>query len=103
MDMDQRLARLHAELGLKRLNRTWAKLEIVLGLAAAGAGLLLGDWAVSRATEVEWGHAAAGLALFTLGWYLALAGSRSHLYQSHNELIAYVVDELHRLQKVEAQ
>ena len=32
-------------LGYKPLNRTWAKLEILFGLTAAGIGLLLGNWA----------------------------------------------------------
>jgi hypothetical protein len=34
--------------------------------------------------------------LFVLGGYLALAGSRSHLYQSSNELTAFLLEELHR-------
>jgi CHASE2 domain-containing sensor protein len=91
------LSRLHAALGHKRLNRAWAKGEIVLGLFAAGVGMLLGEWAVSRPAELEWGGAAASVFLFVLGGYLALAGSRSHLYQSNNELTAFLLEELHRL------
>ncbi len=84
-------ADLHARLGYKPLKRPWAKLEILLGLAAAGVGLLLGDWALARETsEMIWQSAAAALALFILGGYLALAGHRSHLYQSNNELTAYL-------------
>jgi hypothetical protein len=90
------LARLHAALGYKPLSRAWAKAEIVLGLSAAGLGLLLGDWAVSRVREVEGLVAAAGLALFILGGYLALAGHRSHLYQSNNELTAFLLEHLQR-------
>jgi hypothetical protein len=45
---------------------------------------------------VEWAFAGAGLGLFTLGGYLALAGHRSHRYQSNNELAAYLVEELPR-------
>jgi hypothetical protein len=93
---EQRLARLHAALGHKPLSRAWAKAELLLGLAAAGVGLLLGDWAVSRAAEVEWPAAGLGLALFVLGGYLALAGHRSHLYQSNNELTALLLEHLQR-------
>ena len=32
---------------------------------------------------------ARSLDLFVLGGYLAMAGHRSHLYQSNNQLIAY--------------
>ncbi len=85
------LSELHPRLGYQRLNRTWAKLEIVLGLAAAGAGLFSGNRAAAAA---EWAWAAAGLALFVLGGYLATAGHRSHLYQSSNELTAYLADEI---------
>ena len=75
-------------MGLKRLNYTWAKVEILAGLAAAAAGLklLLGDGWI----------AAAGGALMTLGGYLALAGSRSHLYQSLNRQTAYLLQTLIR-------
>jgi hypothetical protein len=84
MNREQSLAELHAGLGYKPLNRTWAKLEILLGLTAAGAGLILN-------------HSPAvgdlgGLALFILGGYLALAGHRSHLYQSANERTAYLAE-----------
>jgi len=89
------LAPLRARLGYKRLNRTWAKLEVLLGLTAAGIGLLLGDWALAPAiTEVAWGTVAAALVLFVLGGYLALAGHRSHLYQSSSELTAYAIETI---------
>jgi hypothetical protein len=87
-DRAERLARLHAAIGYKPLNRTWAKLEIGLGLLAAGIGLLVGQQLPGPEGWI------AGLALFVLGGYLALAGHRSHLYQSNNELIAYLADEL---------
>ena len=63
----------HAALGYRHLSRFWAKVEIFFGLGAAGVGMLLGFWAVSRQTvQLPW--AGAALLLFMLGWYLALAG-----------------------------
>jgi hypothetical protein len=91
-------AELRARLGYKPLSRTWAKIEIVLGLSAVGVGLLLGDWELSRPlVEVRWGLGVAALALFVLGGYLAMAGHRSHLYQSSNEMTAYLIEEIRRL------
>jgi hypothetical protein len=95
-NVDQ-LYRLQAALAHKPLNRTWAKGEILLGLFAAGVGMLVGEWAVARPAQVEWSAAAVAVFLFVLGGYLALAGSRSHLYQSSNELTAFLMEELHRL------
>ncbi len=78
------LADLRARLGLKRLGKTWAKIELLAGLTAAGLGLFAGDWAVARADrEVSWEIAGGGLVLFVCGACLALAGHRSHLYQSN--------------------
>ncbi|HYT91204.1 MAG TPA: hypothetical protein VEL76_20995 [Gemmataceae bacterium] len=89
----------------RRFGRAWAKTEIFLGLAAAGAGLLLGNRTFARPLhEVSWTQVAAGLALFVLGGYLALAGHRSHLYRSNIELRSSLVEEIHRLKdKVESQ
>lgn len=72
-------------LGYKPLNRTWAKLEILFGLTAAGSGLLLGNWAPHAEAERLPVLLGGALALFVLGSYLAMAGQRSHLYQSLNE------------------
>jgi hypothetical protein len=92
-ETERRLAELHTALGYKRLNRTWAKIEILLGLFAVGTGLFLGDWSLSRSgSDIEWGLSVAGVALFTFGGYLALAGHRSHLYQSGNERTAYLAE-----------
>lgn len=72
--------------GLKRLSPVWAKAEIVLGLAAAAAGIKL-----LTGTGLEaWG----GGALFVLGLYLAMAGHRSHLYQSLNLQTAIILRQL---------
>ncbi len=85
------LAALHRDLGWRRLNAVWAKLEIFLGLTAAAGGLLLGIWAIVRLSlETAWPSLAASVALQVLGVYLALAGHRSHLYQSQNKLTAYL-------------
>jgi hypothetical protein len=98
IDRERRLGELQAALGHKPLSRAWAKAELFLGLTAAALGLLLGTWAVSRPGEVQWPFAAAGLALFVLGSYLALAGHRSHLYQSNNELAALLLEHLRRIE-----
>jgi hypothetical protein len=80
---------LHAATGFRRLNPVWAKAEILLGLIAVGCGLLL-EVRSARGDELNLPLAAAGLALFVLGGHLALAGHRSHLYQSHTRLAAYL-------------
>jgi uncharacterized membrane protein YGL010W len=97
-DLERELSELHVHLGYKRLSRTWAKLEILFGLLAAGAGLLLdGYWLARTGPTKTWLLLTAGLALFVFGSYLALAGHRSHLYQSGNERTAYLADLIHRL------
>jgi hypothetical protein len=85
----------HAALGYQHLSRFWAKVEILFGLGAAGVGMLLGFWAVSRqAVQQSW--AGAALLLFMLGWYLALAGTRTHVYRSLSDLTALLVEEIRR-------
>lgn len=90
------LDRLHRGLGLKRLNPLWAKLEIFLGLAAVAAGLLGGMSLAaheSRTGQAQtWTAWAGQAALVVCGGYLALAGLRSHLYQSSNKLAAHLAD-----------
>lgn len=98
MDKDRALSHLREALGHKPLTRPWAKAEILLGLLAAGLGLFLGDWTFNQAGQNPWFQAAAGLLLFVLGGYLALAGHRSHLYQSNNELAAYLAEEIRSVQ-----
>ncbi len=80
-EKERRLAALHAALGYKRLSRTWGKCEIVIGLFAAGLGLFSGGMIPFFR-----------LALFVFGGYLVLAGHRNHLYQSSNELTAYLTE-----------
>ena len=94
----QALANFHAQFGYKKLNRSWAKVEILLGLSAAGLGLFLGDWLLSRSgTDVSFSMSIGALVLFVLGCYLALAGNRSHLYQSANEHTALLLDQIKQL------
>ena len=69
-------------MGLKRLNPAWAKAEILLGLAAAAGGFKL-------LTENGIPALAGGI-LIVLGGYLAMAGNRSHIYQSQNRQTAYL-------------
>jgi hypothetical protein len=98
VDKEGNLSHFHSELGYKRLSRTWAKMEILLGLAAAGIGVYVGFWLFSPyRAEVAWGLVVGGLGLFVLGGYLALAGHRSHLYQSSNELTARLIKEIRGL------
>jgi hypothetical protein len=95
MTREQLLAELHQRLGYGRLNPGWAKAEILLGLLAAGVGLFLGQFALAQPSP-PWPFAAGGLALFVLGGYLALAGHRSHLYQSSNDRVTLLIEELRR-------
>jgi len=76
-NLASQINRLHEDLGFQRLNPVWAKLEILIGLAMVGGSLRMPE-------------AIPAVGLFTLGGYLAMAGSRSHLYQSMNNLTAHL-------------
>jgi hypothetical protein len=103
MNQEKALAELYEALKLKRLSPMWARLEILLGLIGAGVGILFGLWAVVQ-RDVEVLTAVGGLALFVLGGYLAMAGHRSHLYQSNNLLTSYLAERLaHCLQPAAEQ
>ena len=91
MQIDERL---HDELGLKRLTPLWAKLEIFIGLAAAMAGLIVALRPPELLADLAGWCAWLGGTLAVLGGYLALAGHRSHLYQSQNLLAAWLADQL---------
>ena len=99
-DRDEALDRLHERLGLRRLSTVWAKLEIVLGLAAVAAALFHVTTAAAHPRPpVRWLlDFAAYPALFVAGGYLVLAGHRSHLYRSNNRLAAYLADEIRKFQ-----
>jgi hypothetical protein len=83
-------SQVYRELGLKRLSAIWAKCEILLGLLAATLGLS----AVVTPPEFVGGLGVpgyiGGVSLVVLGTYLAMAGHRSHLYQSQNRLFAWL-------------
>jgi hypothetical protein len=84
-------------LGYRRLSPYWAKAEIMLGLTAAGVGLLL-DRLMEVPAGAEPGPVLARLALIVLGGYLALAGQRSHFYQSLNQQTAALLVQMRRSQ-----
>ena len=91
--MSDSLDRLHRDLELKRLNPLWAKGEILLGLFAVACGLVGGmKLAVQPDAAVPPWAWLGPVLLITLGGYLALAGHRSHLYQSNNRLAAYLAE-----------
>lgn len=89
------LGKLHKDLGWKRLDPTWAKAEIFLGLGAASAALPATLYALTSQPWIVWRFVFLAMALFVFGLYLAMAGHRSHLYQSANVLAAYLLGELH--------
>lgn len=98
MISQEQLELLHRELGLKRLNPIWAKIEIVLGLGAASCGVLVGVATVVQSThQLPLTECGISLTLQVLGWYLALAGHRSHLYQSQNRLTAYLAGKIREI------
>ncbi len=91
---DAALDRLHRELGFKRLNPLWAKFEILFGLFAVSLSVFGGLYVATRpadATGPAWVWAGF-VVTFTFGGYLALAGHRSHLYQSNNRLAAHLAE-----------
>ena len=94
MPNDELLRRLRADLGFRPLNRTWAKLEVLLGSLAPSTGILAGVYGMAAGDQMNWGIAVGGVVLSTLGSYLALAGHRSHTYQSGNALAAWIVGRL---------
>ncbi len=92
---------LHAALGHKPLSKAFAKFEIILGVSSVWAGLLLLlQGSVSKGEPHEL-SLAGSCTLFVLGGYLAMAGSRSHIYQSNNALTAYLVSVIRQESKSE--
>ena len=73
----------------------WPKVEILLGLSAAFVGLTLAIHASTRLV-VNQPIVAVGFVLFVLGFYLALAGHRSHLYIFQVRTTALILQELRK-------
>jgi hypothetical protein len=94
MNVDRELRRLHVDLKWKPLLRSWAKLEILLGLAGFLGGLLVAEAPGMISPTNSAAVVLGGALLSTLGGYLALAGHRSHLYQSNVKLAAYVIHRI---------
>lgn len=85
--------RLHRDLKLKRPNPLWAKTEVLLGLFAAAIGLVSGmKLAVLPGVVALLWTWVWPVVLIARGGYLALAGHRSHLYQSNNRLVAHLTE-----------
>ena len=80
------------QLGLKRLNKVWAKCEIFGGLACVWLSIWAHDLMPVSLQGDIWYPITFGL--FVLGGYLAMAGSRSHLYQSQNRTAAFLWDAI---------
>jgi hypothetical protein len=94
----KRLQAVLTELGYRPLSRLWAKCEILLGLGAVFAALVLAGPAPGRESSDSLTLVLAA-ALFILGGYLTLAGHRSHLYQSSNERLVLLREEIRALQQ----
>lgn len=102
MTPDDPLDRLHRDLNLKRLRPLWAKAEIFLGLVALALGQVAGLKLAGQpeAAVPVWAWLGPVL-LIALGGYLALAGHRSHMYQSNNRLAAHLADLIRAHQRSE--
>ena len=95
--VDEEVARLLAGTGFRvgRYTTVWAKVEILLGLATIAGSVLFGMFLYHhtfygwRSNTEPWMWSGPVI-LFACGGYLALAGHRSHQYQSHNRLVAYL-------------
>jgi hypothetical protein len=99
-EIEQSLTELHHALGMKELNPLWAKAEIFLGLTAAAIGLMIAVRALASASlDSDWLRILISMALMVFGAYLAMAGHRSHLYQSSNRLAAYLAGEIGKLRQ----
>lgn len=88
-DLDRTREQMFRDLKRHPLNLGFAKFEILLGLIALAIGQVLILWAVRQ--TIDWGFLIGGVMLFSMGGYLAMAGHRSHLYQSANDQTAYLL------------
>ena len=87
--------RLDQELGFHPRSLVWPKMEILLGLVAVSSGHLLSIYTIVHAGPTYfWLLVATSVLLQSLGGYLALAGHRSHFYQSQNKLTAWLAAQI---------
>lgn len=94
----EELRKLHESIGWNRLYPWWAKIEIMLGLAAVSVGVVATARGIAP-ENIYWSLIVSGCALITSGGYLAMAGHRSHLYQSNNQLTAYLIARVQSMNK----
>ena len=91
----EELEALRRATGFSPLNKAWAKLEILFGLTAVALGLVVAlRLAKVPEADLPWWVWAGPVLLIALGGYLALAGHRSHLYQSNARLTAHLARRL---------
>lgn len=89
--------------GFRPLNKAWAKFEILFGLIAVGIGLVTAlRLAKLLDAELPWWAWAGPVLLIAMGGYLALAGHRSHLYQSNVRLTAHLARRIRTRSEPEA-
>lgn len=106
MDETKYLELLHP-LDLKPLSKIWAKVEILLGLCSVFLGLTVVFAPVPNIRPFGSTESSpllgtlTGLVLFVLGGYLAMAGHRSHIYQSNNLLTAFLAEEIRKIRERE--
>jgi hypothetical protein len=84
---EKELYAIEKAIGLKKLTPTWAKAEIFIGLGCVWGALYL--ISAGRSETISF-------FLFVLGGYLAMAGSRSHLYMSSNILAEFLWREIEK-------
>lgn len=90
--IDEAWQEIRQDLGYTQLNKIWARIEVFFGLFAMALGIA---WIVNENQWIAFSpFNGTGIALFILGGYLALAGHRSHIYQSMNQQTAYLLTKL---------
>jgi hypothetical protein len=89
--------------GFQPLNKAWAKFEILFGLIAVALGLVVAlRLAKVPDADLPWWAWTGPVLLIALGGYLALAGHRSHLYQSNIRLTAHLARRIRTRSEPEA-
>ncbi len=102
MTNNELLQQLHRDLGFKLLNPVWAKLEILLGLAAFAIGNIVSIRSAIANPILDGSLVVFGVLLVIFGGYLAMAGHRSHIYQSNNKLAVWIFARVSAPQSTES-